>query len=834
MGEARAVLQRTRIRWSAGAALGGLTIGVLALGTGTSAASFADGVRDRAGVEGPASASAPAARQKRAGTTARVKNDRQLRTAVRKANARPGKDTIVLVSDVNLKVHEGRADSPRAGDLDVRGQLVVRGRDHTIDARGRDRVFDVAPGARLVLRAVTLRNGAPAAGEGGGAVRSRGTVLATDVVVTRSRTTGPDSPGGAFLNDGGVLDVSGGRIVANTASGDGGGLWNSAQGAMTLRGVAIDDNSSTTAGSAGGGIYNDGGSLTLRSVALRANGVAGVNSRGGAIATVGGDVLVVDGDLVANRAAAGGGLFASDQSAVRIESSELVRNAATSDAGSARSGGGGVLVTNAELTVIESELAGNRSATDGGGLAASAAQVELRASELRGNTAGVQGGALSVLGGETAILDGTVLDGNGARVGGGLASYGGGDVVVTDAVVRGNTATDDGGGVYAQLGTLTVTTSRILDNQAYRGGGILLGNGRQAVVQDSTISGNAAVLGGGIHSDLNDFGGVLDGPLVTGCTIEDNYAERQGGGIDLNYGRVVDSSVTGNSTAAGGRGGGLYARYDVAVERTTFVDNASGRGGAVSVAFGALSITGSRLEANAAIGSNGAGGAVHAEDSRSVTVVDSDIVDNTAAAEGGGFWSSGSSSMRVDASLISGNSAAGDHASGGGGGFFQDGGEGGNLTVTASTISDNTATGARGGGGGILNDQAEVVVRDSVLSGNTAVRAGGGIEANFGTTALTDVDLDANVAGPDPGFGGGLHAGGNAVITWDGGTVSNNAASGEGGGLWCSAGASVTADGLVFGANSSARGSDVFHQIGATGGSCTVNGSSITSGTGAP
>ena len=91
---------------------------------------------------------------------------------------------------------------------------------------------------------------------------------------------------------------------------------------------------------------------------------------------------------------------------------------------------------------------------------------------------------------------------------------------------------------------------------------------------------------------------------------------------------------------------------------------------------------------------------------------------------------------------------------------------------------------------------------DSELSGNTSMRAGGGIEVNSGggTLDLTNVDLLNNSTAAAPGNGGGLHITGSDDSTITGGTASGNTASLEGGALWNGSG-TMTVDGTVIDGN---------------------------------
>jgi hypothetical protein len=89
------------------------------------------------------------------------------------------------------------------------------------------------------------------------------------------------------------------------------------------------------------------------------------------------------------------------------------------------------------------------------------------------------------------------------------------------------------------------------------------------------------------------------------------------------------------------------------------------------------------------------------------------------------------------------------------------------------------------------------------LNGNTAVRAGGGIEENSimgSLLTLTNVTLDGNFAGAAPGNGGGLHITGPGDSNITGGIVTMNDAAREGGGLWNGSGI-MTLDAVTIDAN---------------------------------
>lgn len=525
--------------------------------------------------------------------TVRVATEQQLRDAVRRA----GGDRAVrieLTRDLTLR-QDG--EGPRRGDLDVAGTVTVIGAGRTIDARGIDRIFDVAEGGRLLLRGVGLTGGRAPEGENGGAVRSAG-----------------------------VLQVVGGSITASIASGE----------------LA-----------SGGAISNEGG----------------------------------------------------------------------------------------ELAVSRTVVRGNSATRAGGGIEAVGGTTELTGVTLRGN--------------ETGAVPGN---------GGGLHLTGEGTVTVVGGVVRDNVASAEGGGLWNSAdGTMTVRGTRILQNEARgaaadQGGGGLYNDGgslrvEKAVLEDNTATGTAGSGGGVLNA-----AGVL---TVVGGRIEGNTAVRAGGGIEA----VAGSTV---------------------VEGTT-------------------------VRANAAGATPGNGGGLHLTGAGTVEIVEATVVANTATAEGGGLWNSAEGTMTVRDSLIARNSAAGAGADQGGGGLYNDGGD---LTVETSTVRDNLASGTAGSGGGLLDVGGSVQLDDTTFADNRSQRAGGAVETAAGTVQLTGVTMTGNITGTAPGNGGGLHVTGQGIVLWNGGTVTGNTASAQGGGLWNSATGLFVAVGLEIGDNTAPTGADSYNDGG--------------------
>ena len=99
--------------------------------------------------------------------------------------------------------------------------------------------------------------------------------------------------------------------------------------------------------------------------------------------------------------------------------------------------------------------------------------------------------------------------------------------------------------------------------------------------------------------------------------------------------------------------------------------------------------------------------------------------------------------------------------------------DGGSVTFNGVTVSGGSAD----QGGGILAVNADVTVKNSTITGNTATQAGGGIFALGGTLNVMSSVIDGNSAGGTSfGQGGGIAAS-DAMVIIRASTVSNDTAS---------------------------------------------------------
>ena len=168
-------LRKTGLRATTGVAASALALAAFAVAPANAADTTTHSDESQAAQAPQAQApQAKAAKPAKNQRVFKVRNEKQLRIAVRKANKSSGKDRIVLLRSIKFATSRSTKGGAGRGDLDVRGGLVVMGRGKTINASGVDRVFDVREGSRLVIKRLRLRNGAPAETESGGLIRSRG------------------------------------------------------------------------------------------------------------------------------------------------------------------------------------------------------------------------------------------------------------------------------------------------------------------------------------------------------------------------------------------------------------------------------------------------------------------------------------------------------------------------------------------------------------------------------------------------------------------------------------------------------------------------------------
>jgi hypothetical protein len=430
------------------------------------------------------------------------------------------------------------------------------------------------------------------------------------------------------------------------------------------------------------------------------------------------------------------------------------------------------------------------------------------------------GGGVFVGGAAVTIVDSTIT-GNSADSGAGI--YSGGTLVVDGGAITGNTSIINGGGVFSNL---TATLSGVSigtaaqPNTAGDGGGVYNQSPGNMTIDSATVIDSntaTAVTGGG--------GGIWnDGTLaLTNAVVNLNVATDAGGGIDNISGgtlTITNSEITRNSAKVAG---GVLN---------------NGTGGSTA------SFTNSLVSLNAAtgVGPVAGGGGIYSNFGAVLTVTDTEVSDNTSAAEGAAGIRNDVASATLDGATVTGNDAVGN-----GGGIRTSG----TMVITDSTIDNNTAT-TSGAGIALDGSASTLTVVGSTLDMNDAGTEGGGLAigleatadldessvtnssagagagiANAGTLELTNSTVSGNVAVTQ---GGGVMTSGNATITHA--TITDNSATGEGGGVRVIGLPVVTLTGTILDGNVAGSGLDCsgvvggggFNLVGNTAAPCTYTG----------
>jgi predicted outer membrane repeat protein len=317
-------------------------------------------------------------------------NQCSLRAAIIESNAKKGPQSITIPALTITLSKTGTDDNAELGDLDITDEVSIIGKSQAetiIDAGSIDRIFQVFtngitlspsnPG-KLTLENVTLRNGSSSDGGAiyatgilnlknvsflgntasnfGGAIYAQDSLNINSVNITDSQfeknTAG--NGGAIYLNhDATLKDLT---ITQNTASKDGGGIFN-AGSTVTLETSTLTGNISR---GDGGAIYNQSGSFSLTSSSLTDNHADLGN--GGGIGLGGGTTTITSSTLDANTAGNGGAIGRS-----RFAQGTLVMTNSTVSGNSATNAGGGLNIFNANIA--SSTMALNQAApTQGGSL----------------------------------------------------------------------------------------------------------------------------------------------------------------------------------------------------------------------------------------------------------------------------------------------------------------------------------------------------------------------------------------------------------------------------------------------------------------------------------
>jgi trimeric autotransporter adhesin len=313
--------------------------------------------------------------------------DCTLREAVIAANKHGGADTIVLPSRKRyvLSIQSTGEDKAANGDLDVTsGPLKVvhpgRGRA-TIDAKGTDRVFDIA--ATTKLDKLVIRGGysnkTDGDGDGGGIVVSKGSLTVLDSQVVHNKAPWVGGNGGGIDSDSSSqVKLVDSDISHNDSGGSGGGVEASTTGKLLIQRSTVAANKAAQAG----GVMTFGPVVRIVDSTIAGNLASagpGIEGDGGGVFVGAGGRLELSNSTVSGNGAytSGGGVFSDAGSNATISFATIVRNRADADHANGGTTGGVHLRTQGVQVAARARIANsilalnveaNGVATDCGGI----------------------------------------------------------------------------------------------------------------------------------------------------------------------------------------------------------------------------------------------------------------------------------------------------------------------------------------------------------------------------------------------------------------------------------------------------------------------------------
>jgi CSLREA domain-containing protein len=559
-----------------------------------------------------------------------------------------------------------------------------------------------------------------------------------------------------------------------TADNDAGGaVQSNATGMLTLQNCTLAGNSTAGADSYGGAVFVYGLS-TVTNCILTGNSTTGTDAVGGALRGDH-DITVTDSSLSGNFTAgmhAYGGAIATP-AALTVTNSTLSGNSTIGTSTTGFAASGGAIRCNGPLNITNSTVVGNfttGAGATGGGIAAVGNTVITNSTIVQNQAVNAADGGIyhDLVDGTTITLINTILaqnTDNGTAPDGDLAAVTA-PVTVEYSLIGNNTGTSlaaapleapDGNGNF--IGTTGALINPVLGALGYNGGPTQT----MALLSDSPAinSGNNLLAVDPTTSAplATDQRGAPFARIANG-TVDMGAYEDQTLALNLVVTSADDTLDAGyNPAHLTLRDAVGLANGNAGPDTITFA--AALDGTPIDLTLGQLSIT----DSVTIIGNGPAETIINAQQNSRVF--------NVAA---------GSEDAAFEDLTITGGKTTGSSDSGGGIQFLSSG----QLLVENSVLSGNTSTAATGGG--IYTNVGTVTILNSTISGNSVVadhKDGGGIFAQNGNVSVTNSTLTGNTTAGVNGFGGAIYAvNGNVVVTNS--TITRNATLGvnsEGAGI---------------------------------------------------
>ncbi|GAB6391713.1 MAG: InlB B-repeat-containing protein [Treponematales bacterium] len=553
-------------------------------------------------------------------------------------------------------------------------------------------------------------------------------------------------------------------------------------GTLEATGNAKITGNTNSSGSGGGVTVNTSGTFTLSGSASVSGNTA---YRGGGVFVGGFGTFTMSGGSVSGNSASyyGGGVYVNTLGTFIMNGGSVSTNTASSD------GGGVYVASSGTFTMDGGSVSNNTASGSGGGVYAvySGGTFTMSGGSVSNNTASGSGGGVYVYSGSFTMSSGSVSD-NSAPSGGGVFvgynSSNSGSFTMSGGSVQSNTASSgDGGGVYVNYGTFTMNNSGSVSNNSAsgNGGGVVVNSSGTFNLNGGSVSSNyvtsASSSGGGVF--------VYSGGAFTmsGGSVSGNRADSSGGGV-FNGGTFTMSggSVTGNyyySTSASLKGGGVftswnYGTFTMSGSASVSGSNRASQGGGVYVHSGTFTMNDSASVSGNGTSITTSGGGVYVYGG-TFTMNSGSVQNNTASSDGGGVFVNTSATFTMSGGEVKSNT---------GGGVYTNG----TVSMSGSaSVSYNTAT-SSGGGVFVGNGTFAMAGSASVSDNSSSASSGGGVYVHDGTFTMDGGSVSNNTASGSGGGGGGVYVNQNGTFTMGGSaSVSDNStssSSSQGGGVF--------------------------------------------------
>lgn len=577
-----------------------------------------------------------------------------------------GVKEIFLDSDFILDDAE-ESDYKEGIELDI-DDLVIDGNNHTIDAKGKVRIF-LCRGKNITIKNITLKNGF--AHDGGAICNSNNCVLTINDSILTQNTA--QKYGGAVYNDHGHLIIIKSALSGNTAV-NGGAIDN--MGNVTISDSTFSGNTAVN----GGAIYNYYGSKLIITDSEITQNIAQIS--GGAIYKKGGDLTITDSAITENISHGDGGAI-RNTGTLTITNSVLNKNTKVL---SNYSGG--------NLKIFKCEISSNKSNNE---LILNKGYLEIYNSHFKDNHSKYilinEYGEYNI-----SIIDGEFIDNTVEEA---IIFNNGSSFTIQNTVFNNSLSQNNSNNIINKT-DLTLRSPKIKNE-----GKTILNEGH--IFIQKTLNVESKIYGDGtVENDIlpqeikNDFG-YLDKIIHENNTKEiilnedicfENYErDYYEGGIELD---VDDLVIDGNDKTIDGAG---KSRIFIITGKNITLKNITFKNGYSHDNYYNLY--------------NASGGAIRVNFNNNLTIENCKFINNISERNGGAIDNK-NGRLTVKKSTFSHNMAQ----NGDGGVICHPFGE---LIITQSILAENTA---KDNGGAIYKPEGELIITQSTLTENTSDSGG--------------------------------------------------------------------------------------------------------------